>query len=542
MRSVACQTRPSDLEGLNAVDNEFEGFQQSIQGGGGGLAWKQPKYQAGAGLQINTDVDLSKLGAFGAKKINVSQLVDIPAAGGGLHTKMDFGELGEGIRKIKAKEKSDRVRVLLDEAEQLINKKEFKKALPVLDKALAIEPGSSQILLTKAYALFGMEDYPGAVLVIRKIRSHAPNADSQVMAVFLEAACIRAITERVVVKLAELVKAGKTTDALSYLDTQIREYPENPGLIYQRCQLLMLLDRFDQAKSAAQAAVRSFPAGASMFQQILSEIKIAESAGILESARGALRRNDPTGAVAEVERCRATMSGEEQFEAIRSYADSVVPRGFISSIVRRDRPLPVDPQTLQRVLLWVLAEEIDGGVKALNAKDYERAVQFFESSYRIDARCYLIPYLHAVAIVREFEKLLQAQTPVDVEEWARKMHDAEVFVASGAQDRNLLDQCRGLNAVVKRYSVELNQLLQVQQRQLMEVKPVNDLFEEFNTFINRLKVTNRSDLLKAEKRLTEIRAKAQSALQRISSRDGKKHLNDLIGAIDGHLGEIAKVK
>jgi hypothetical protein len=517
-------------------ENEFDGFQKGGDSGGGGLAWEAPKIQSRPTLQIDTNVDLDRLGAFGSRRIAVPSVAqELQAPGGGLQTKMDLGQLGEGVRKIKAKEKSDRVRSLLDEAERLIERREYRKAIPPLDKALSIEPGSSQVLIIKAYALFGLEDFDGAIQALRNSRNNATDSESQVLTLFLEAACVRAQTERIEAKLVEMVKAGKTAEALSYLDDQIKTSGENPVLIFHSCNVLLLLGRAPEAKKTAIETMQRIPTAARMFRGLLAEIAVAESAKFLEAARGALRRSDPVGALDHLRPCQAVMAGNEQFEAISSYADSLVPRGFLSSVLRKNRPLPLDEPTLQRLLLWLLAEEIAGGIKALNDKDNLRAIQFFEASDRIDGSCYLISYLQAVAIVKEFEKQLATQNPLDLDEWVRMMHKAGVFLQSAAQYSGMRDQCRALAAIVQQYNAELANATQAQHRRATEAKPINDLFSEFKGFMEGLKIQSKSDLDKAEKKLKDMRGRAQACLNRTRDETGRKHLGELIAAIDRNL-------
>jgi tetratricopeptide (TPR) repeat protein len=523
-------------------ENEFDGFQQ---GGGsdGGLAWEKAKIQSRPTIQIDTNVDLNRLGAFGSGKIKVPSVVGhLPTPEGGLQTKMDLGQLGEGVRKIKAKEKSDQVRALLDEAERMIQRREYRKAIPPLDEALGIEPASSQVLLIKAYALFGLEDFVGAICELHKARNNSTDSDTLVLTVFLEGACVRALTERIETKLAQLVQSGKTTEALSYLDTQIRTFPENPVLIYHRCNLLLLLSRAGESKRAAIEAMNRIPTAARMFSGLLAEIAVAESARFLEAARGALRHDNPAGALEQLGHCCNVMAGNEQFEAIRSYADSLVPRSFLSSVLRKNRPLPLDELTLQRLLLWLLAEEIAAGVKALDAKDNQRAMQIFEDSNRIDPRCNVVSYLQAVAIVKEFEKLLVAKTPLDLVEWVGMMRKAEMFLGWAAKDSGMLDQCRALSAVVQQYSTELAKVVQTRQRREAESKPINELFSEFNSFMKVLKIHSMADLDKAEKKLKDMRAAAKGLLCRTQDSKGQEHIRKLISVIDRHLEEAAKAR
>jgi tetratricopeptide (TPR) repeat protein len=518
--------------------DDLEGFQRGLESRAGGLNFQVPE-QARATLKINTNVDLGKLGAFGAQKIDIKSVADqIQSPGTGLQTNLDIGSLGESVKKIKMRQKSDRLQALLDKAQQLMENREYRKALTPIDKALGIEPGVPPILVVKAYALLGLEDYPAAVKVLREARQNAPDSETQILTIFMEAACARAITKKIEAQLGEHLKAKKFSEALAYVESQIRAYPENPVLPYQRSRLLMLLNRYGEAKAVAQETMRRVPTMRAVCEEALAEIAVAENIKYLDAARRSLRRNDPVGAMEHLNQCRAVLGGTEQFEAIRSYADSTLPRGFFSSVFRKDRPAQLDEDTLQRVLMWLLAEELEAGTKALADGKYTTAIQLFEDSYRIDARCHVIDYLHAVAIVKELERLLAAKQQVDAEEWTQKMKAADVSLASASQDERMADQCRSLAAVVKQYKDLLGQAARVQS----EIRPINKLYDEFNSFMNGLTIKSTSDLAHAEKKLKDMRGRTHACLGRTRDANGRKHLQELATVIDRHLGEIADAR
>lgn len=513
-------------------NNEFEGFQPGIQGQSGGLQFQDLSVQGRASLKIDTNIDLGKLGAFGAQKIDLTSMADqIHSSATGLQTNLDIGSLGESVRKIKANEKSDRVRALLEEAQQLLEKREYRKAVTPIDKALGIEPGSPRVLVMKAYVFIGLEDFAGAIDALRKARTGALDSETRVLTIFMESMCARAITRKIEEQLGLHLKEKKFSQALAYIESQIRAYPENPVLPYHRSRLLMLVNRYAEAKAAALETMNRVPTMRAVCEQVLEEIAVAENVKCLDAARGSLRRGDSVGAMDSLNQCRAALGGTEHFEAIRSYTDPLLPRGLFSSVFRKDRSAPLDESTLQRVLMWLLAEELDAGTKALSDGKYSAAMQQFEKSYQIDARCNVISYLHALAIVKELERLLAAKQQPDPEEWAKKTRKAAVYLAAAAQDPLIAQQTKPLAAVVQQYSSLFARAAQAQET----TRPINELYAEFNSFTKELSIKSPSDLERAEAKLKDMRGRTQSCLRNTRDATGRKHLEELLAAIDKHL-------
>src|SRR3954451_20285402 len=86
-------------------------------------------------------------------------------------------------------------------------------------------------------------------------------------------------------------------------------------------------------------------------------------------------------------------------------------------------------------------------------------------------------------------------------------------------------------AVVQRYSSLLSQAAQVQAA----TRPINELFHEFNSFMKALSIHGQRDLQEAEAKLRDMRGRTQSCLRTSQDAAGRKHLEELLTAINKNL-------
>ena len=144
---------------------------------GGGLQQdksERPVLPSTEGLRLDTSFDISQLDSFAAPQVEIKGVADKVKQGmEGLRVEADLGKLHEGIEKIRRQQVSDQIRGLMEEAQRQIAKKLYRPAIKTLDKALAVDPTSTQVLFLKGYCLFGLGEHDPALDVLNEARNQA---------------------------------------------------------------------------------------------------------------------------------------------------------------------------------------------------------------------------------------------------------------------------------------------------------------------------------------------------------------------------------
>ncbi|MCI0487099.1 MAG: tetratricopeptide repeat protein, partial [Blastocatellia bacterium] len=347
-----------------------------------GIKVEQPKRLPNVeGLKLDTSFDLSQLGSFTASPVDIKGAAEKvkPQGMGDLRVDTDLGHLDESIEKIKRQQIDERIRGLVEEAERLIAKKKYQAALKPLDKAIGIDPASAQALILKGYCLFGLRDYDSAFDLLEEARQYAREGETVLLILTLQAACMRAAAEEVEARLADLIEAGKFSQALDMIERELSRHPANVVMLYYKSIVFLIMGRADDAKRTARAAIqRVGEENADLFYELLDHLTLQENIAYLEKARLALRRSDPAEAIRQLEICRVALTGQEQFEAVWAYAQEKRRRGILKTIFSRNRSATLVEDTRQKLLQWLLDEELRDGSEALGQERFAAAVAIFD--------------------------------------------------------------------------------------------------------------------------------------------------------------------
>jgi len=80
-------------------------------------------------------------------------------------------------------------------------------------------------------------------------------------------------------------------------------------------------------------------------------------------------------------------------------------------------------------------------------------------------------------------------------------------------------------------------------RRERETKPINDLIQDFNTFMEGLSggIGSVQDLEKAEKKFRDLRQRAERLQRECAGTEGRDVLRQIISAIDNHLKQLTSL-
>jgi tetratricopeptide (TPR) repeat protein len=504
------------------------------------------KLPSAAGLKIDTSLDISALNNFTAPSVEIRGVAERikPHGMGDLRIEADLGKLDEGLEKIKRQQIDEKIRALVEEAERLIVQKKYRPAIRPLDLALEIDPSSTQALFLKGYSLFSLEAYNDALDVLDEARRFARDAETTVTILMLQAACIQAATELVEGRIAELIEKGRYREALDLLDDELRHQPSNIAFLYHRCVVLVLMGKVGEARRAAIDA-RGVVGGenAELFDELLAQITFSENAKYIEAARMALRRGDANEAVGQLDRCRV-LAGNEQYDAVRSYAEDRLPRGFLSSIFSRSKSASLAEPTLQKLLMWLLAEEVDDGVISLNEGRFKQAYSSFEKAAKIDDRCKIVCFLQGVAIYNEFEDSLKRQELPDLGLAIRSLEKASSLLRRAGSYQVVAYQSLSFLKAVDDSISQLNEIAAERARIETEDRPINELIGEFNSLMDSLErapAGSMREIESAEKKFRAIREKAEKIRKRGVRKEAQNILDQIIAAADRNLKQAGEV-
>jgi tetratricopeptide (TPR) repeat protein len=535
---------PSNISGNPEPGNTFRDFEESSCVGV--ITDTQAKSNIPT-LKLDTSIDFSKLDKASASRAEITSVADafIPENPEGIKVDLDLGKVEEGVRKIKAKQKTEQIRRWVEEAQTLIKQHKFLDALKLIEMAIHGDPESVQIRLLKAYCLFGLDDYDGTLAVLREARPLAADGESILMMLILEGACGRALTQAIEAKLAKLLQENHIDQALALIEREIKKQPRNLALIFHRANLLVLLDRVDDAERVVTEVLPHLEGeNLQQFATLLANIKMRASHRYIDAARAALRGNDPNRALAELARCSDVMSGQQHYEAIRSYANSLVPHGMFGGMFQKDKPKQLTEATLQGVLGWLLDNELSTGVEAMKNEKYDQAISIFDRAERIDPRCRAICFLGAVAIFKQFEQAVGNKQVPDLDVTLNSFHKAAALLVSCAHDPAVGEQSRKFAEVVRSYQGQLEAAIKQRALQSTEVIPINNLIEEFKSLMEGLKnhpVSSPNELDSVESQLKNIRGSAERLRKRVST-EAREALGQLLQAVNSNLDQVAEAR
>lgn len=465
------------------------------------------------GLKLDTKFDLAQLEGFTGPSTEIKGIADKvkPVGVGDLRIDTDLGKLDESIQKIQKQKLNEKIRNWIEEAQRLIGKQQFQLAMVPLEKALATEPALAIAWFLKGYCLFGLQQYYPAIKVLDTARQHVTDPEMMVQILMLRTVCVRKDTERIEKQLAELIKKKSFDKAIALIEDELRRQPSNVALLYYKCHVLLLSGRAKQAKQAVLDAMgRVGQENAPLFQDLLTQITLEDYKSYLESARIALRRGNPAEALKQLHSCHTALAGNELYETMLSYAQEKNHCGFFASIFSRDKARLLTNASRQKLLLWLLDEELKTGSSAMSKENFDQAAESFAAAAKIDPTCWIICYLHGVAIFKGFQQVLERQDGIrDLNSIIKSLETASKLLNYALPDPIVGQQSANLLKLVNNYHLQLQNLLEI-QKSIEESKTLAERgeFEEARRKIQGLPSDSKS-MIEFKKNLIEQINKAQ---------------------------------
>jgi Tetratricopeptide repeat len=532
-------------------------FRERLPEMGVGLVREQaPKRPDVDGLVLDTSFDITELEDFSrssADKAGDVEKFKPPTEGGLSFGELDADNLDEALHKIQQQQINEQITSLLDEAMRLMEEEQYPAALRVLDEALAIVPGSTAVLYLKGRCLFFLGLYEEAYDLLTLCREGVTDSETLITVLSLQGACARAVIDDIEAQLDAFRAKRQDEAALRLIENSLRRMPYSPTLLYHRCGVLLAMGRLAQAKSAALVGLeRGGEENAALFQQMYDQAAEREIQPLLEPIRQALRAFDTAKAVKLLQSQRAMLSGQERYESARSYAHEKSPSRSgvgLRALFSRDKEAPPEPLTderRQRILQWLLADELDAGYDAMERDDYKQANAHFRAAADIDGECRIISYLHGLSIYRGFLLLLSDENAVLDLQWCMKeLQVAADYVRRAAADPLISERCTALASAVKHYYDQLVEIERERKRREEESRPVNEVLKFYNEtmdYLEKNRVGSMKVLLWARDRFRQIIQHAEKERRRRSKEQGGEILDRLIVAVNKHLLQLDQIE
>ena len=456
-------------------------------------------------LQVDMSVDIGKLSAFAPQdKLDISAITGkLAPESGGLQVSADLGKLDEGLRKLREQEANARLRRLLEQAQQKMDQDKFHTAITLLDQALEIDRTSALAWLLKGQCHYALGEFDRALELLAKAQEHTQDREMVMLVLRVRAACEHEITRAIESELVELFDANELEQAGELVERELRRHPNNPALRYYQCALLFMMNRLDEARAAMDAALAVMDeVNVEVFQRLHRRILLAIYVPQREAARKCLRRRNPKGAIRQLENCPDALRGDEQFEALWSYAQERYADSARLSFVGRARTRradaePLDEPVLQSILLWLLSEELGAGVGAVDKDDFIGACAHFVAAEKIDSRSSVVAFLHALAEFRVVEQSFASKSPPNFDDADRRLRFAAQLAVNASHD-----------PVVREQSKALAETISANQRELKRIRKVTECLSSFSNLMShyeRHPIRNRYELAAAKNSLRSIR-------------------------------------
>ncbi|MFQ5753888.1 MAG: hypothetical protein ACE5HI_18020, partial [bacterium] len=368
-----------------------------------------------------------------------------------------------------------------------------------------------------------------------------------VLILVLQAACTRAMIEAFEIKLGALIKKKRFKEALALVERELQDQPANVAFLYHKCNVLFLMERKPQAKQAALDAMnRVDRENAKLFQGFIDYITVQENQRYLEAARMALRRGDPTQALEKLKPCRTALAGHEQYEAIRAYAKEKKPGGFLGSIFSRDKVVPLTDGIRQKLLQWLLTEELNAGALAMNAGKFDNATVSFAAAAKIDNGCRIICFLHGLSIFNGFQQILNRKERLpNLDHSIKSLETASELLARSSAGPIVGKQSANVRKLVNNYHSQLQEVARERAQREKEAKPVNELIQKFNNLMDSLQkrpISSIKELENAEQKFRDLLQRAETKRKRLPKGELREVLDQIIPAIDRNLKQVDKIR
>ncbi|MGC4812282.1 tetratricopeptide repeat protein [Micromonospora sp. DT228] len=420
-------------------------------------------------LSRNLGVDIGRTRTFATAS------PDDVAMSGGLVTVDDPAVLAEQMRAVRARESDLKVQRLLERAERAAGQDDYDSALDLVDEALELTRSSLSAWLLRGRCQIARGEFAEAAKTISVARQQAKDPQGIRLAAALAAECDRAELSAFAAELNQLIDRGLLDKAEQRIRDRLRDRPDHPILQQNLCVVLLLAGKLGEARATAEAG---------RFEKLLRVIAQRESEPQIEAARHALRRGNTRAALDLLDACAGAIGDSEHFLAIRSYAqERAAARGFrlIGRARRRADAEPIDDDTLQWLIEWLVQDELTVGMEALENEDYQGAQPYFEAAEAIDDRCNLVAFLHAVALFRSLFDQFEGQRTPTLDEAHDVLVEAERLAAQATGDPKVGAPSRDLAGTIR---ASLDTVREV-RKQVARAEAVAACVATFNALVQR---------------------------------------------------------
>jgi tetratricopeptide (TPR) repeat protein len=313
----------------------------------------------------------------------------------------------------------------------------------------------------------------------------------------------------------------------------VSRHPQVAGLHYVHGAVLYHTGQFPRALEVVEAALGADP---EMFEDLHLAVQAKLCAPRVERARQCLRSGDPKTAIEHLAACGDMLSSDTRYEWLWSYAHERYAKSSKVPFVgwrrtRRAGVPPLNPAELQEVLGWVLAEEFNAGLTAMDNQDFTGTSTHCARAEAIDPRCGAVAYLHATAETFAAEVALERIDLGTLAVAERHLTRAAALVPKLAADPDLTEQRRWLES---RITTELADIARL-TRFIRCVIRFNDLMTRYQ----HRTITTRNELYSVRGELISIRSDARiSRKEHASDAAALRTLDSLLAAVDHNLRQL----
>jgi hypothetical protein len=462
---------------------------------------------------------------------------------------IDVGALDQALQKVHWEQTDQQIRELTEEARRLIEEGDFYGALYVLEDARAIAPAEGTIFYLIGLCHFFLGDFEAGYEELGLAMDHAADNESLAAAALLRIACLRSIVDEIGKQVTELKKKGRLREALALVEENLKRYPSSITLLYQRCELLLSLGLAEQAKQAAQDAIeRGGEENAPLFRRMFEQATHLAYRPLLEPVRQALRVDEASKANKLLKAAHSTLNGQQFYAAVCAYTREKRPASGMLSIFSRSREpeVSIPSEQLQKLLRWLVSEELDAAHDAFDQGNYGAAIAQLKKATNIDSRCTHVNYLHGLSLYRAFLELLNiGNQALDLDQCAKDLKAAGGYVQEAAADPALTDRSRELSAAISGYYEQVNQLLREFARREKEAQVIIDLLNKYNEYMDRLEkygVTTTQEWQSSREQMLRFKQQAETLRSSCADEQGREFLTKLAQALDSNLKGLDKIK
>lgn len=192
--------------------------------------------------------------------------------------------------------------------------------------------------------------------------------------------------------------------------------------------------------------------------------------------RTALRRCDYRRALSLLRGVSDLSGGAPPAAEVAAYAQERLARAH-----RRSRPTTLDRDALQRVLMWLTADELQAGEQALSGAHLNRAIASFERALRIDGRGSRAALLLAMALYRSVTRELTRHEHPELDRTYDDLDHALALLDRAALDPPLRPHAAQLASAVGRQRQILTRLKQRRGRS----RAFGEYLGRYNAFMTR---------------------------------------------------------